>query len=247
MKNILLFLTFILLISKMNAQEHKEYFENGNLKVSGLLKDNKKVGEWKTFYKNGKLKYKGEYFNDKKDGEWEEYHENEKLITIFKYEKGVEISKKERPLFTDKCRATVKSAIEFYKNKMANVTDKGYAYVEFKIDHMKLSEHFNYSGYNIGNAKLAVSKYGGNPVIVNQKYNDEGKLYRIDIIQFDDYHDIVFIIEQMVKENCEGQYEIYHTSEELYLDEKLFNNNQEVPYDLDEVIMRNIHILGVED
>ena len=56
MKKIILFLAVVLFTTIANAQEYKEYYDNGNLKVIGNYDVNKKqTGVWKYYYENGQL------------------------------------------------------------------------------------------------------------------------------------------------------------------------------------------------
>ncbi|MFT4684883.1 MAG: antitoxin component YwqK of YwqJK toxin-antitoxin module [Flavobacteriales bacterium] len=55
MKKIILFIAVALLSTIANAQEHKEYYENGQLKEIGKYENGKETGEWKEYTENGKL------------------------------------------------------------------------------------------------------------------------------------------------------------------------------------------------
>ena len=48
---LLVVLSFLAFIS--NAQEHKKYYDNGQLEEVGNYKDGKEDGEWKYYYENG--------------------------------------------------------------------------------------------------------------------------------------------------------------------------------------------------
>lgn len=80
-----------------------EYYQNGNIKIKGILKNGKRDGDWSYFYENGKLwswgeytegvrngassvyyengvlKMEGNYFNNKQIGIWKFYDENGNL------------------------------------------------------------------------------------------------------------------------------------------------------------------------
>lgn len=80
-----------------------EYYQNGNIKIKGVLKNGKRDGDWSYFYENGKLwswgeytegvrngassvyyengvlKMEGNYFNNKQIGLWKFYDESGKL------------------------------------------------------------------------------------------------------------------------------------------------------------------------
>ncbi len=65
---------------------HKKYYNNGNLREEGQLKNGQGNGEWKYYYENGQLKSVGNYENGKKTGEWKYYLENGNLTELGKYE-----------------------------------------------------------------------------------------------------------------------------------------------------------------
>ncbi len=57
MKKAILFLVTVLFINFINAQEHKEYYDNGNIKERGYYDENDyKTGKWKKYYESGQLK-----------------------------------------------------------------------------------------------------------------------------------------------------------------------------------------------
>lgn len=91
MKKTLLVIVLTLLVLEGIAQEHKEYYDNGNLKVSGIKENGIDIGEWKFYFMNGKISKTGEYENGKLNGEWKYYHDNGKLRIIGKYQKGIDI------------------------------------------------------------------------------------------------------------------------------------------------------------
>ena len=75
----LLFCGVLLFASKeVHSQKtyQKVYFENGNIKEEGWLKDDVKFDYWKTYYENAKLKSEGRYKNGKKDKYWYFYNED---------------------------------------------------------------------------------------------------------------------------------------------------------------------------
>lgn len=53
-----------------------EFYETGELKISGKFENDLKEGVWKIYYKNGKIKEKGKYKNDDKVGIWKSYYKN---------------------------------------------------------------------------------------------------------------------------------------------------------------------------
>jgi antitoxin component YwqK of YwqJK toxin-antitoxin module len=93
MKKAVLFLITILFINLSYAQkEHKEYYDNGDLKKIGKYdSDGNGTGEWKFYHKNGQLRKIGKYKIGKQTGEWKIYHENGQLEAIGKIENGKSI------------------------------------------------------------------------------------------------------------------------------------------------------------
>ena len=53
-----------------------EFYESGELKISGKFENGLKEGIWKIYYKNGKIKEKGKYKNGDKVGIWKSYYKN---------------------------------------------------------------------------------------------------------------------------------------------------------------------------
>lgn len=95
----------------------KQYYENGSVRIEGLLVNNKRSGKWvawyenkemwsicnyndgrrhglnETFYENGVLRYSKTFNNDTVDGSWTFYDENSVKIGEVVYCKGVEIKR----------------------------------------------------------------------------------------------------------------------------------------------------------
>jgi antitoxin component YwqK of YwqJK toxin-antitoxin module len=66
----------------------KEFFENGELKLSATFVKGKMEGEYATYYLGKKVAKKGQYVNGKQDGVWLTYN-LKGLRTIYqKYNKG---------------------------------------------------------------------------------------------------------------------------------------------------------------
>lgn len=80
--------TLLILVFTINlsAQIKNDYYENGQIKITGNLKNDGKDGEWKQYYENGKLKNEGNYSNGKKVGEWKLYYDTGKINAIGKYD-----------------------------------------------------------------------------------------------------------------------------------------------------------------
>jgi hypothetical protein len=55
---------------------YHEFYENGNVKVKGIYKNNKRDGDWSFFYDNGKLWSWGEYTDGVRNGGSSVYYEN---------------------------------------------------------------------------------------------------------------------------------------------------------------------------
>jgi hypothetical protein len=88
MKKNILFIALTLLVLTSKAQEYKELYKNGTLKVFGAKKNSLKTGEWKYYFENGKISKTGNYLEGKLNGEWKYYHKNGVLRIIGKYKKG---------------------------------------------------------------------------------------------------------------------------------------------------------------
>ena len=52
------------------------YYENGQVKVSGQVKNGLKEGSWIEFYENGQKKSEGKYKGSLKEGNWRYWNEN---------------------------------------------------------------------------------------------------------------------------------------------------------------------------
>ena len=52
------------------------YWENSQIKKTGIYIKNKKNKEWKYYYKNGELQQKGSFIRDQPEGLWEWWYEN---------------------------------------------------------------------------------------------------------------------------------------------------------------------------
>ncbi len=70
--------------------EHKRWYENGQLKFEGNFKDDKEDGLQRHWYENGQLKYEGNYKDGKKDGLWRVWYKNGQL----KYERNYKDGKR---------------------------------------------------------------------------------------------------------------------------------------------------------
>ena len=82
MKKIILFIALALHVLTSNAQEYKEYYDSGKLKIIGAKKHDKKTGEWKYYFEDGAISKIGKYENGNITGEWKYYHNNGELNKV---------------------------------------------------------------------------------------------------------------------------------------------------------------------
>ena len=148
--------------------------------------------------------------------------------------------------FTQECEDSVVGAVEYYKSKMEGITNTGYLYLEYNYEGTEESNTFNYTGFKIGTAKFALSKYGNTPTLIDQKYNERGNLNGLDIIEFNTYRDIVFVIEPVVKEACAGQYKVRNAGEGSFSNEKFYSNNTKVQYKLESVKLKVFYVSEIQ-
>ncbi|MCX7955362.1 MAG: hypothetical protein N3A01_09285 [Bacteroidales bacterium] len=66
-----------------------EYYFNGNIKLTGGFKNNKRHGEWIYYYNNGKIWSKGNFINGKSNGLFYVYNEDGSLFMISCYKNGI--------------------------------------------------------------------------------------------------------------------------------------------------------------
>jgi antitoxin component YwqK of YwqJK toxin-antitoxin module len=60
----------------------KIYFPNGNIQISGHMKNNLNIGEWKYYYENGNVESTGLFINDTPSGKWLWYYPDSTLKQI---------------------------------------------------------------------------------------------------------------------------------------------------------------------
>ena len=60
---------------------YEEYYENGQLKAKGTIRDGEVEGRWEEYYENGRLMTKGTIKDGEPDGPYEHYDENGQLQT----------------------------------------------------------------------------------------------------------------------------------------------------------------------
>jgi len=69
----------------------ERYYENGQLKEKGNIKDGMRDGLYESYYENGQLKEKRNYKEDQLHGLWEYYYENGQPGIARLYKDGEEI------------------------------------------------------------------------------------------------------------------------------------------------------------
>lgn len=83
--------TFILSIgniSEVKNEYHKEFYETGNAKAQGWVKDGIKTGYWRFYHTNGKLSEKGHFANNERSAFWYFYSKKGKLLEEGYYKNG---------------------------------------------------------------------------------------------------------------------------------------------------------------
>ncbi|WP_415370778.1 hypothetical protein [Patiriisocius sp. Uisw_047] len=88
MKNIFLFLIIVLSINVSNAQEHKEYYENGQLKSIKNYDNTIEHGSFIEYYQDGTLSEKGTMKNGELEGEYWSYNKKGQLDDYATYKNG---------------------------------------------------------------------------------------------------------------------------------------------------------------
>lgn len=78
LKTVIFFMTCISLLFtlKSNSQTFEEYWDNGNLKLTGEVIDGKRNGLWKSWYQDGTLQFEGKYKKNELVGECKYYCEH---------------------------------------------------------------------------------------------------------------------------------------------------------------------------
>lgn len=74
-----------ILISDLDANEYKDFFEDGSLKLEVDIKNGLKHGTIKEYHPNGKLKLKGQYEDDEPVGKWKYYDEDGEHLKTDRY------------------------------------------------------------------------------------------------------------------------------------------------------------------
>lgn len=76
-------------IGKLNG-DYVEYFQNGKIRMQGLMKDDKHAGEWKGYYESGQLKQLVTFVDGQENGPFVEYYENGTTSYKGAYKTGVD-------------------------------------------------------------------------------------------------------------------------------------------------------------
>jgi len=139
MKKIITLLLFSIFVFASNAQEVKKYYDNGILKESGAIINNKKNGKWKYFNENGKLIIKGKYLNGIPDGKWKYYYNNGQLK-----KKGTYSVDNLTPYTKDRFKAESYTTTHNYPNK----SKKWKEY--YKNGKLKSKGSYGKNGHEIG-------------------------------------------------------------------------------------------------
>ena len=71
-----------------NCLKETEYYETGQVKMEGTLKDGKREGEWKSYFPDGRLQSVGSFKNDKRTGTATVWQENGNLLQEGFYKDG---------------------------------------------------------------------------------------------------------------------------------------------------------------
>jgi antitoxin component YwqK of YwqJK toxin-antitoxin module len=77
-------------ILRTNASDSiwKYYYENGKLKATGIEKNGLKNGNWIFYYDDGKIESEGSYSSGTPTGSWKYYHANGKISSVGKFNNG---------------------------------------------------------------------------------------------------------------------------------------------------------------
>ncbi len=69
----------------LSAKRHKEYYDDGNLKLEVPLKDGLKHGTYREYHESGTIKLKGKYRKDRQVGVWKAYDEDGNTVKRTKF------------------------------------------------------------------------------------------------------------------------------------------------------------------
>jgi hypothetical protein len=145
-----------------------------------------------------------------------------------------------------KCEETVQAAIAYYKSKMQGVTDKGFVHIKYTHSGYDLIAEFNLVGLKYGNARLALDEDNQAPALLIEKHDDNGYLKGINVLSFNDWNSFVFVVEPMVAEACEGQYELGDAADGV-TNMKLYYNNKKDALEVEELNYIIPYVYMLED
>ena len=91
MKNIILLLTLALFTNLINAQEKKEYYDNGQLKSIENYIDTREHGSFIYYYENGTISVEGTMKNGELEGAYSEYNKKGRLEEFTTYKNGYKV------------------------------------------------------------------------------------------------------------------------------------------------------------
>jgi antitoxin component YwqK of YwqJK toxin-antitoxin module len=67
----------------------RQYYDNGNLKLSSLFVNDKRNGLFILYYPNAKMEWKGSYKDDKRESQWTHYDPVGKVVNTIDYKNGI--------------------------------------------------------------------------------------------------------------------------------------------------------------
>ena len=79
MKKLYIVLFCLPLICFGQTEYFQDYYESGQLKREGNLKENREEGLWRMYYESGQLKQEGNFIDGKQEGLWKNYYESGQL------------------------------------------------------------------------------------------------------------------------------------------------------------------------
>jgi len=71
----------------------KQFFDNGQVMVDTMFKDDLEEGASKGFYRDGRARFGGNYVHGKEDGEWSTFHADGSIASIGSYKEGKKIGR----------------------------------------------------------------------------------------------------------------------------------------------------------
>jgi antitoxin component YwqK of YwqJK toxin-antitoxin module len=90
MKKFLLLLSVLFVVSCVDVEVRKTYYDSGQLQLEVYYVDGLKNGEYKFYWESGELKRTENYVDDLRQGEWKWYYKSGELEYTRNYVDGVE-------------------------------------------------------------------------------------------------------------------------------------------------------------